>query len=355
MVAVLGLFTAGCGQREEVTKYRVPKEERIWELNHVGPGESTPAGHPPISEAQADRMLAAILPHGNQTWFFKAVGPDEALAAHAEKFLEFIRSVRFGDEPDAEPSWTLPEGWRKSERAPASSIRFATLELATEQGPVEMSVIPLRTPSSDFQKYVLDNVNRWRAQMRLAPITQDQLASETTKVEAGGAEAIVVNLAGGSKAESMHGMGAAAQPSPPAKGEPTPKKLPLRFEVPQGWTQTARSEFSVAAFEVEKDGQKAKITVSSAGGDLLANVNRWRSQVGLEDVSAEELKQLVGEIAVGEKTGRYVKLMGPKEAILGVVVSANGRTWFIKLKGDSQLAEQQEKVFKQFVESIQFQ
>ncbi|HID20950.1 MAG TPA: hypothetical protein EYP14_00920 [Planctomycetaceae bacterium] len=355
LIAVLCATTAGCGQREEITKYRVPKEERIWELNHVGPDGAAPSAAHPTSPSRADRMLAAILPHGNQTWFFKAVGPDEALAAQAERFVEFIRSVRFGDGPEGKPSWTLPEGWRNVERASASSIRFATLEIATEQGPVEMSVIPLRTPSGDYQKYVLNNVNRWRAQMRLPPISQDQLAAETTQVKAAETEAIVVNLAGGSSAQPVHGMGPVVQPGAAGGTRSHRAKPPLRFEPPDDWKETAKTEFSVAAFEVEKDGKKARITISSAGGDLLANVNRWRGQVGLEEVSAEELKELLAEITVGQETGQYVRLMGPKQAILGVVVSVNGRTWFIKLKGDSQLAEQQEKAFKQFVESIQFQ
>ena len=41
------------------------------------------------------RILVAIADHGGRKWFFKMQGPVGVVAAHREKFLAFLRSVRF--------------------------------------------------------------------------------------------------------------------------------------------------------------------------------------------------------------------------------------------------------------------
>src|SRR5262245_22686129 len=58
-----------------------------------------------------DRMLGAIIPRAEQAWFFKMSGPAAAVETQAVAFRKLIESVRFGPESNAQPSWTLPEGW----------------------------------------------------------------------------------------------------------------------------------------------------------------------------------------------------------------------------------------------------
>jgi len=40
------------------------------------------------------RMLAAIIPLGERSYFLKATGPQDTMAAHMERFLEFVKSAR---------------------------------------------------------------------------------------------------------------------------------------------------------------------------------------------------------------------------------------------------------------------
>lgn len=46
------------------------------------------------------RMLGAIVPFGNATWFFKLLGPDAVVAAERPAFFEFLATVR----PEATPA-----------------------------------------------------------------------------------------------------------------------------------------------------------------------------------------------------------------------------------------------------------
>jgi hypothetical protein len=100
-----------------------------------------------------------------------------------------------------------------------------------------------------------------------------------------------------------------------------------------------------------------EITVSSAGGDLLANVNRWRGQIGLPPIGTAELTEVVESIDTLGVSGAYVELTGPasaakRETILGVRADAGGQTWFVKLKGDADLAQREKARFEAFVKSL---
>ena len=67
-LALLGL--AGCQNGDGIRHYQVPRPE-------------------------ARRLLAAVVPHGDDTWFFKLVGPEAAVEGHRDEFERFIRTVRF--------------------------------------------------------------------------------------------------------------------------------------------------------------------------------------------------------------------------------------------------------------------
>lgn len=64
----------------------------------------------------------------------------------------------------------------------------------------------------------------------------------------------------------------------------------------------------VASFKVQNDaGQQADVSViplpGRAGGDE-SNVNRWRGQVGLGDLSAEELAKIAEPVEVAGQPGK---------------------------------------------------
>ncbi|HEY2249459.1 MAG TPA: hypothetical protein VGH74_00315, partial [Planctomycetaceae bacterium] len=163
-------------------------------------GQKTNAASPAPIEGPA-QLLGAIIPHGKMTWFFKLTGPSEAVSEQLKPFAMFLKSIKFSDNG---PDWALPEGW---DEEPGSQMRFATIRIKSDEGPLEMSVIPLPTGEGSFDAYLLSNVNRWRGQFGLAPISENQLADHAHKIDLGETPIWLVKFEGRMTASA--GMGAA--------------------------------------------------------------------------------------------------------------------------------------------------
>src|SRR5207237_6087258 len=58
------------------------------------------------------------------------------------------------------------------------------------------------------------------------------------------------------------------------------------------------------------DGKPLDITVNTAGGDVLANINRWRGQLNLKPITMAELSQSAETFRVGEYDCTFVRLIG---------------------------------------------
>jgi hypothetical protein len=137
----------------------------------------------------------------------------------------------------------------------------------------------------------------------------------------------------------------------------------LRYDTPEGWGPGTVNQMRKAAFEVTDGAQHVEITVidlSEGAGTLLSNVNRWRKQVELDEITQEQLQQQKTVVQAGTLSGTYVTMDGPStaerpESILGVVIVHAGRNWFFKLKGDSELAARERERFETFVRSVRFE
>jgi hypothetical protein len=109
------------------------------------------------------------------------------------------------------------------------------------------------------------------------------------------------------------------------------------WKAPEGWTQKTAGQMVLAAYQANKNGKTADITVTSFPGDVggvLANVNRWRGQVGLPPIDAGSLgkETKTVELAGGEKA-TVVDVTGQKR-LYGLMVPREGKTWFYKMIGD---------------------
>ncbi len=77
--------------------------------------------------------------------------------------------------------WTIPPEWK--ERPNASGMRLASYGVTAADGrSVDISVTALGEQAGTE----LDNVNRWRGQLKLNPLTEDQLAMARDPVKIGG-------------------------------------------------------------------------------------------------------------------------------------------------------------------------
>ena len=353
LVACVGLL-AGCERADQIRRYTVAKPSQ---------SSDTSAPRSDVSDG-SDRIIGAIVPREGRSWFFKIAGDDEPVADQMEEFLQFLGSVQFAEGPEGEPSWTLPEGW--GER-PGSGMRHATIVIEGTDPPLELSVIQLEHAGTDYDGYVLENVNRWRGQLGLAPVGRDELfdssrTEEVLKVPVQDTEATLVNLVGQLDSSPM-GRAPFARGFTPSRGAPmrdSRSSEQLTYDTPENWQSTPASGMRRAAFTIESDGQSAEMTVivlpGTAGG-LLANVNRWRDQVGLQPLSEDELASGSQEIAVAGQMGRFVQLDGvdaESQSILGVILQRPEQSWYFKLKGDSELVQNEQARFEEFMSSVQF-
>lgn len=149
---------------------------------------------------------------------------------------------------------------------------------------------------------------------------------------------------------------------PPMMGKrPTAPAAPssdLKFDKPEGWQEAAGNAFSMAAFEVVDGEQRIETTVSAAGGDLLANMNRWRSQVGRGEFTADEMAKAFEPLEVNGKPANFIEMHAPEggkpDSILGVVVVDGDRTWFVKLRGSTPLAKRERENLLTFAKSLRW-
>ena len=66
--------------------------------------------------------------------------------------------------------------------------------------------------------------------------------------------------------------------------------------MPAGWQEVPAAQFLLAEYSIAgANGAKAEVNVaqlSGDGGGLLANVNRWRGQIGLDPVDENGLAKV---------------------------------------------------------------
>jgi hypothetical protein len=324
VVALAAAALTGC-QTDEIRTYQVPKVEMT-------------------------RLLGAILPHGDSTWFFKVMGPSTVVATHEEEFTGFLRSLRFSDAVEKPITWELPQGWRLD--GMKRQDRYATI-LIGNKDTLELTVTKLGRAGQASS--VLANVNRWRNQVALPPVAHDELHSDIKEFKLGDDTVTIVDLTGAGKGKTAAQAPFAAERMPPAVVPQ--QKSDLNYRLPEGWEKARNDSMSHAAFEVRDGDKKARITVTAMrgmAGGLEANVNRWRTQVGLREVSAEEASKLAQQIAVDGSTGHYVDLVGERERILGVMAKHGETPWFVKMIGPVDLVGKQKANFESFVKSLRF-
>jgi hypothetical protein len=120
------------------------------------------------------RILGAMTVEGDRVWFFKAMGPTQRLAPHKQEFNDFITSLKFNGPKDRLPqretkdglSWIAPAGWENGGDKP---MRALTYFAGDPSNPAELMVT--RLGGTSFGE-LLDNINRWRAQVGLPPVAK---------------------------------------------------------------------------------------------------------------------------------------------------------------------------------------
>jgi len=161
-------------------------------------------------------------------------------------------------------------------------------------------------------------------------------------------------------------------PAPPAglataRPDEAAAANPIRYEVPDGWTEgEAAGGMRLATLFVGDPKARREVTVIPASGSLRGNVERWQAQLdaqaAADAIQAAVDRALAGaeQVEVDGVSGTIVLLEGPaaeqgQEAILGGIVPLDEtRSLFVKFRGDLETARAQRDAFRRFVQSLRW-
>ena len=134
----------------------------------------------------------------------------------------------------------------------------------------------------------------------------------------------------------------------------------ISWQTPEGWTQKKEStEFRFAQIDL---GDNLLLVVSRFPGDVggnLANVNRWRGQLQLPPIKADELDKVTKKVQAGDTTAiltDFTNAAGDQRMLGAIVPDEKGKqTWFFKVTGPAKAVGGQTEKFQKFVESVKLE
>lgn len=351
LTALLGL--AGCEQPEDITTYKIPK--RVPE--QLLPGK--------------ERMLAVMVPRGNQVWFFKVMGPEDSVGTIDEKFRSFVTDVQFDDSENPELT-DLPENWQRGGSKP---FRFASIDINTPGKQLDLSVSSLSKPDnmedSTWNDYVVQNVNRWRGQVGLDPSEEKWAGGEPIEIAASDGPSVWVDLTGQPGQSSTPPMSMNAPFMNAGGGMPpmsTPRTSPqpaagdrVTFDSPEGWRKKSAGGMRLVSIDVGPEDSPAEVTVIQAGGDLRSNVARWMGQVlgnPPEEAAVDAMMDGAEKIDVSGRAANRFIITGQDDAKISIdatiVPLEGGQSMFIKMTGPPQVVDEQQEQMGTFLKSLSF-
>ena len=143
-----------------------------------------------------------------------------------------------------------------------------------------------------------------------------------------------------------------------AQGQTSSHKSPLGYTVPKGWTEKSVSGMRAASFAAGEGEGLADVSVirlvGTAGG-MLANINRWRNQIGLAPVGDAELATLLQGIQVSGQPGKLLDIAGTGDGARRTVAAfaqRGGSSWFFKMTGPAEAVGAQKAAFLSFMQSV---
>jgi hypothetical protein len=146
-------------------------------------------------------------------------------------------------------------------------------------------------------------------------------------------------------------MGADAMSSVPV---PTDTSASLGWQAPANWQSKPGSAMRKGSYAV--GGAEVAITAFPGDvGGVLANVNRWRGQVGLDPLDEPGLAQATQSL---DSNGLHfvVADAGPAspggQRILAALLPWRGSTWFFKLSGSDDAVSKEKPAFLSFIKTV---
>lgn len=164
----------------DVRTYRVPKEPVAVAQEDSSP--TLPHDHPPLNSSTLPEGHPPIdtLPQGHPE-----IGSGDMSMANAA-----AQGLTPPPPPDQAVSWTVPKGWQEK---PGSGFRYATFIVPGPGGATaDLSVTVLDGDAGG----ILSNINRWRGQLGVSPLSSAQWAKEEKVIRPAGRSMVYATFAG---------------------------------------------------------------------------------------------------------------------------------------------------------------
>ncbi len=290
------------------------------------------------------------------------------------------------ERPRPQVSYTLPAGWQE---AGGNSLSLVNFVIKTDAGEATVNITPL----AGMQGREAVIVNMWRSQVGQPALSDQDVVKEFTPVEIAGGQGQLFEVTGMNAGQTLRivtafahvggdswfyklqgsdaavaaqkpafieflksvkikeGSGSAeVTATPPAPAKPTPK-----WTVPEGWQTLPAGQMQIAKFAIPAvDKAQAEVAVSvfpSNTGGTLANVNRWRRQLGLGETDEAGLKECVQPLE-GAPGAELVELANGEKRMLSAIVPREGTWWFYKMMGDAPAVNAARDSFVRFAQSV---
>lgn len=322
------------------------------------------------------------------------IGPPRVVPGELK--LEVPPAVRHGfamQAPDpaasaqASLAYDLPQGWVAGAPGGMRMLSF------TAPGGIDVSVTSLGGAGGGLAA----NLDRWREQLGLAPLTPAELAALPRRTVLGSDDAVAIDFrgawrGGGQEIAQARMLGivvtqpggtlfvkavgaatavdaqvrafdafvaslrpatAAAPAAPGGAAAPPATGGDLAWSVPSGWTMEPGSAMRAVTLRPGGDRELDAyvVVLSGAAGGVAANLDRWREQLGLPKLPQAERDALPSIDVLGAPAPLFFAENG-KLAVLGTVARLGQDSLFVKLVGPAAKVPQHRDAFVQFCQSL---
>ena len=169
--------------------------------------EGLPSGADPAKDG---RIIAAMTSAGASTLFFKMRGNATLAESQKSDFIKWVAAIcnaqggnkvpQAGNANAMSPlnsssnpqiKWQTPSGWSE---VPPSSMRYASFSAGQNSTKVDISIVTFPGEGGSDA----DNVNRWRQQIGLPPMTPAAIATQVEPLKTDSGAFSIVDMAGAS-------------------------------------------------------------------------------------------------------------------------------------------------------------
>jgi hypothetical protein len=143
-----------------------------------------------------------------------------------------------------------------------------------------------------------------------------------------------------------------------------PRAMETAVTTPPNWEPQPLSQMRQASFLVKGDNAAVAdvsfVSLGSAAGNVLENVNRWLGQLGQPPITEQKLREMAQQLHTSLGDVTIVDLAGlPDNAdqardgrIIAAMVTTADATLFFKMRGNADLAETQKSDFIKWVAGV---